>query len=154
MTSPLRRKRQITPPDTFLGKDPERPPKLAGWPFYFFTRTRPIWRKWLPVGRLVLSTIVLHSGLTGMACAGSRPGVDDEGGDPRRPGIDRQDGVCAHERRIGACVPLRVEGGRLVLAFGDLMDLQRVDDLEFLLDRPIEAVVAPPQPRLTSWSPG
>jgi type II secretory ATPase GspE/PulE/Tfp pilus assembly ATPase PilB-like protein len=41
------------------------------------------------------------------------------------------------------CVPLRVEGSRLVLAFGDLSDLQRVDDLEFLLERPIEAVVAP-----------
>jgi type II secretory ATPase GspE/PulE/Tfp pilus assembly ATPase PilB-like protein len=41
------------------------------------------------------------------------------------------------------CVPLRVEGARLVLAFGDLSDLQRVDDIEYLLDRPIEAVVAP-----------
>jgi type IV pilus assembly protein PilB len=42
-----------------------------------------------------------------------------------------------------ACVPLRREGARLVLAFGGLADLGRVDDLEFALDRPIEAVAAP-----------
>jgi type IV pilus assembly protein PilB len=41
------------------------------------------------------------------------------------------------------CVPLRREGGRLVLAFGDLDDLLRVDEAEFFLGRPIEAVVAP-----------
>ena len=41
-------------------------------------------------------------------------------------------------------VPLR-EGadGRLVLAFGGLDDPQRIDEVEFLLGRPIEAVVAP-----------
>ncbi len=42
-----------------------------------------------------------------------------------------------------ACVPLRQEGARLVLAFGGLEDITRVDELEFLLERPIEAVVAP-----------
>jgi type IV pilus assembly protein PilB len=42
-----------------------------------------------------------------------------------------------------ACVPLRHEGERLVLAFGGLEDITRVDELEFLLERPIEAVVAP-----------
>src|SRR5215468_2665648 len=42
-----------------------------------------------------------------------------------------------------SCVPLRREGTRLVLAFGGLPDLRRVDDLEFLLERPIDAVVAP-----------
>src|SRR5262249_55712713 len=41
------------------------------------------------------------------------------------------------------CVPLRRDGARLVLAFGDLDDLARVDDAEFFLGRPIEAVVAP-----------
>ena len=41
------------------------------------------------------------------------------------------------------CVPLGTSGARLVLAFGDLPDLQKIDDLEFLLERPIEAVVAP-----------
>jgi type II secretory ATPase GspE/PulE/Tfp pilus assembly ATPase PilB-like protein len=42
-----------------------------------------------------------------------------------------------------ACVPLRHEGERLVLAFGGLEDITRVDELEFLLERPIEAVIAP-----------
>ena len=42
-----------------------------------------------------------------------------------------------------ACVPVRREGGRLVLAFGGLDDLGRVDEAEFHLQRPIEAVVAP-----------
>jgi type IV pilus assembly protein PilB len=41
------------------------------------------------------------------------------------------------------CVPLAASGASLVLAFGDLDELQKVDDLEFLLERPIEAVVAP-----------
>src|SRR5262245_36991715 len=41
------------------------------------------------------------------------------------------------------CVPLRRDGARLVLAFGDLDDLARVDDAEFFLGRPIDAVVAP-----------
>jgi len=42
-----------------------------------------------------------------------------------------------------SCVPLRREGGRIVLAFGGLLDPLRVDELEFLLERPIEAAVAP-----------
>ncbi len=42
-----------------------------------------------------------------------------------------------------ACVPLRREGARLVLAFGGLEDITKVDDLEFLLERPIEAAIAP-----------
>jgi type IV pilus assembly protein PilB len=41
------------------------------------------------------------------------------------------------------CVPVRREGGRLVLAFGGLEDIRRVDEVEFLLGRPVEAVVAP-----------
>jgi type IV pilus assembly protein PilB len=41
------------------------------------------------------------------------------------------------------CVPVGREGERLVLAFGGLDDLRRVDELEYLLSRPIEAVVAP-----------
>jgi len=43
------------------------------------------------------------------------------------------------------CVPLRDAGGRLLLAFGGLTDLGRVDELEFLLGRPIDAAVAPRQ---------
>ena len=42
-----------------------------------------------------------------------------------------------------SCVPLRREGARIVLAFGGLDDLQRIDELEFLLERPVEAAVAP-----------
>src|SRR5512141_228305 len=42
-----------------------------------------------------------------------------------------------------SCVPLRREGSRIVLAFGGLDDLQRIDELEFLLERPVEAAVAP-----------
>jgi len=42
-----------------------------------------------------------------------------------------------------SCVPLRRDGRRLVLAFGGLDDVRRVDDLEFLLERPIDAVVSP-----------
>jgi type II secretory ATPase GspE/PulE/Tfp pilus assembly ATPase PilB-like protein len=41
------------------------------------------------------------------------------------------------------CVPVRVEEARLVVAFADLHDMERVDELEFLIERPIEAVVAP-----------
>jgi type IV pilus assembly protein PilB len=41
------------------------------------------------------------------------------------------------------CVPVRQEGGRLVLAFGDLDDPLKVDEIEFLLGRPVDAVVAP-----------
>jgi type IV pilus assembly protein PilB len=41
------------------------------------------------------------------------------------------------------CVPVGRRGRRLVLAFGGLDDIRRVDELEFLLARPIEAVVAP-----------
>src|SRR5512143_1964023 len=42
-----------------------------------------------------------------------------------------------------SCVPLRREGGRIVLAFGGLEDPLRVDELEFLLERPVEAALAP-----------
>ena len=41
------------------------------------------------------------------------------------------------------CVPVRRAGGRIVLAFGALDDETRVDELEFLLERPIEPVLAP-----------
>jgi type IV pilus assembly protein PilB len=41
------------------------------------------------------------------------------------------------------CVPVARAGARLVIAFGDLPDIHKVDDLEFLLGRPIDAVVAP-----------
>jgi type II secretory ATPase GspE/PulE/Tfp pilus assembly ATPase PilB-like protein len=41
------------------------------------------------------------------------------------------------------CVPVGREGRRLVLAFGGLETLERVDEAEFHLGRPIEAVVAP-----------
>jgi len=41
------------------------------------------------------------------------------------------------------CVPVGREGGRLVLAFGGLDDLLKVDEAEFSLGRPIEARVAP-----------
>jgi len=41
------------------------------------------------------------------------------------------------------CVPLRRDAARLVLAFGGLEDMQRVDEAEFQLARPIDAVVAP-----------
>ena len=42
-----------------------------------------------------------------------------------------------------AFVPVGREGDRLVLAFGGLDDLLKVDEVEFHLGRPIEAVVAP-----------
>ncbi len=42
-----------------------------------------------------------------------------------------------------ACVPVRREGERIVLAFAELDDPMRLDELEFLLARPIEAVLAP-----------
>src|SRR5438876_5751009 len=42
-----------------------------------------------------------------------------------------------------ACVPVGREDGRLVLAFGGLDDLARVDDAEVHLGQPIEPVVAP-----------
>jgi type II secretory ATPase GspE/PulE/Tfp pilus assembly ATPase PilB-like protein len=41
------------------------------------------------------------------------------------------------------CIPVGRDGGRLVLAFGGIDDLQRIDDVEFLLQRPVSAVVAP-----------
>jgi type IV pilus assembly protein PilB len=41
------------------------------------------------------------------------------------------------------CVPLRRDGGRLVLAFGGLDDPLRIDEAEFHLGRPIDAVIAP-----------
>jgi type IV pilus assembly protein PilB len=42
-----------------------------------------------------------------------------------------------------ACVPVGREGGRLLLAFGGLQDLARVDEAEFHLGKPIEPRVAP-----------
>ena len=42
-----------------------------------------------------------------------------------------------------SCVPVGREGQRIVLAFGALEDPTDLDELEFLLERPIEAVVAP-----------
>jgi type IV pilus assembly protein PilB len=42
-----------------------------------------------------------------------------------------------------ACIPVGRVGGRLVLAFGGLDDVSRIDDAEFHLGRPIDAVVAP-----------
>jgi type IV pilus assembly protein PilB len=42
-----------------------------------------------------------------------------------------------------SCIPVGRVGARLVLAFGDLDDLGTVDEVEFLLARPIEACVAP-----------
>ena len=44
-----------------------------------------------------------------------------------------------------SCVPVRREGERIVLAFGALDDPTTVDELEFLLERPIEPVLAPPE---------
>jgi type II secretory ATPase GspE/PulE/Tfp pilus assembly ATPase PilB-like protein len=44
-----------------------------------------------------------------------------------------------------SCVPVGREGERIVLAFADLDDPTKVDELEFLLERPIEAVLAPPE---------
>jgi type IV pilus assembly protein PilB len=41
------------------------------------------------------------------------------------------------------CIPVGRAGGRLVLAFGGLDDLLKVDEVEFQLGRPIDAVVAP-----------
>jgi type II secretory ATPase GspE/PulE/Tfp pilus assembly ATPase PilB-like protein len=41
------------------------------------------------------------------------------------------------------CVPTGREGARLVLAFGGLDDLLKIDEVEFHLGRPIDAVVAP-----------
>ncbi len=42
-----------------------------------------------------------------------------------------------------SCVPLRREGERIVLAFASLDDPAKVDELEFLLERPVEPVIAP-----------
>ena len=42
-----------------------------------------------------------------------------------------------------SCVPLRREGERIVLAFASLDDPTKVDELEFLLERPVEPVLAP-----------
>jgi type II secretory ATPase GspE/PulE/Tfp pilus assembly ATPase PilB-like protein len=43
-----------------------------------------------------------------------------------------------------SCVPVRREGGRIVLAFASLDDPATVDEIEFLLERPVEPVLAPP----------
>ncbi len=42
------------------------------------------------------------------------------------------------------CVPIGLKGRRLVLAFGGLDDLLKIDEVEFQLARPIEALVSPP----------
>jgi type IV pilus assembly protein PilB len=42
-----------------------------------------------------------------------------------------------------SCVPVRREGERIVLAFASLDETTKVDELEFLLERPIEPVLAP-----------
>jgi type II secretory ATPase GspE/PulE/Tfp pilus assembly ATPase PilB-like protein len=42
-----------------------------------------------------------------------------------------------------SCVPVGRAGARLVLAFGALDDPARVDEMELLLERPIEPVIAP-----------
>jgi type II secretory ATPase GspE/PulE/Tfp pilus assembly ATPase PilB-like protein len=42
-----------------------------------------------------------------------------------------------------SCVPVRREGERVVLAFAALDDPTKVDELEFLLERPIEPSLAP-----------
>jgi type II secretory ATPase GspE/PulE/Tfp pilus assembly ATPase PilB-like protein len=44
-----------------------------------------------------------------------------------------------------SCVPVRREGERIVLAFSDLEDPTKVDELEFLLERPVEPVLGPPE---------
>jgi type II secretory ATPase GspE/PulE/Tfp pilus assembly ATPase PilB-like protein len=44
-----------------------------------------------------------------------------------------------------SCVPVRREGERIVLAFASLDDPTMVDELEFLLARPVEPVLAPPE---------
>jgi type IV pilus assembly protein PilB len=41
------------------------------------------------------------------------------------------------------CVPVRREGERVVLAFAALEDETLLDEIEFLLERPVEAVIAP-----------
>ena len=41
------------------------------------------------------------------------------------------------------CIPVGRSGARLVLAFGGLEDVQRIDEAEFHLGRPIDGVVAP-----------
>jgi type II secretory ATPase GspE/PulE/Tfp pilus assembly ATPase PilB-like protein len=41
------------------------------------------------------------------------------------------------------CVPLGRDGQRLVLAFGGLEDPLKIDEMEFLLGQPIDAVVSP-----------
>jgi len=42
-----------------------------------------------------------------------------------------------------SCVPVRRIGERIVLAFAALDDPTRIDELEFLLERPVEPVLAP-----------
>jgi type II secretory ATPase GspE/PulE/Tfp pilus assembly ATPase PilB-like protein len=42
-----------------------------------------------------------------------------------------------------SCVPVGREGRRIVLAFAALEDPIHLDELEFLLERPVEAVIAP-----------
>ncbi|MGE0455224.1 MAG: GspE/PulE family protein [Vicinamibacteria bacterium] len=42
-----------------------------------------------------------------------------------------------------SCVPVDRRGGRLLLAFAPLDDLLKVDEVEYLLNRPIDAAIAP-----------
>jgi type IV pilus assembly protein PilB len=42
-----------------------------------------------------------------------------------------------------SCVPVGREGERIVLAFGALDEPAHLDELEFLLERPVEALIAP-----------
>ncbi len=42
-----------------------------------------------------------------------------------------------------SCVPVRMNGSRLLLAFSDLHEPERIDDLEYQLAQPIDAALAP-----------
>jgi type II secretory ATPase GspE/PulE/Tfp pilus assembly ATPase PilB-like protein len=53
------------------------------------------------------------------------------------------DGVPLELMLRHGCAPAGRDGGRLVLAFGALEDVLEVDEVEFHLGRPIDAVVAP-----------
>ena len=52
-----------------------------------------------------------------------------------------------------SCVPVRREGERIVLAFASLDDPTKVDELEFLLERPIEPVAGPVRARRDPAAP-
>jgi len=66
--------------------------------------------------------------------------------DPLDPAPDDAtlwDGVPLELMVRHTCVPVRRDGGRLVLAFAALENVLVVDEVEFHLGRPIEAVLAP-----------